>query len=383
VPVNNVLQITYTASGEIASLAVVPLGSTVLTPNPVNTATTAVLTAPLITVPFGGTASTISSQSYTVATGANATTGTAGQVAAFDANPSTPTPITVEVPTGSTGIFVSTTASTLWSAGKTSISVGPDDSIYVFGTKAGVHNITFKAGGKSVVIPVKVQTSANAAYNVALTPRAQDIAPGAIGTATVKVTDVFGNPVAAASGGSGDDTGQVTVTASGAVLLAGFNTQANFITNASGEATVTIIAGNAAGTGTLTVGPKTGNPAAAWQTTYTPPTGAPKPVTSDAATVVVKAGPGSKSITITGSRTTVSGKPGIMIDGVTTGIEDGKTVIPFFRFPGETSFTQGSARPEITDSSFTWQRKTGKKFYAYVTSDDGAVKSNRVIIPAN
>jgi hypothetical protein len=30
-----------------------------------------------------------------------------------------------------------------------------------------------------------------------------------------------------------------------------------------------------------------------------------------------------------------------------------------------------------------WSRKTGKKFYAYVTSDDGAVQSNRVIIPAN
>jgi len=36
-----------------------------------------------------------------------------------------------------------------------------------------------------------------------------------------------------------------------------------------------------------------------------------------------------------------------------------------------------------TADEFTWQRKTGKKFYAYVTSDDGAVQSNRVIIPAN
>ena len=35
------------------------------------------------------------------------------------------------------------------------------------------------------------------------------------------------------------------------------------------------------------------------------------------------------------------------------GIEDGKTVNPYFRFPGETTFTQGSTRPEIADSSFT------------------------------
>jgi hypothetical protein len=218
---------------------------------------------------------------------------------------------------------------------------------------------------------------------VGITPKTQDLAPGAIGTATVKVTDVFGNPVASATGLTGDDTGQVTVTAAGAALLAGFNTQANFVTNASGEATVTIIAQQAVGSATLTVTPKAGNPAAAWQTVYTPPTGAPAPVLSDAATVVVKAAPASKSITITGSRTTVSGKPGIEVDGVTSGFENGKTVIPYFRFPGENSYTEGSARPVITDNAFMWQRKTGKKFYAYVTSDDGAVKSNTVIIAAN
>jgi hypothetical protein len=91
----------------------------------------------------------------------------------------------------------------------------------------------------------------------------------------------------------------------------------------------------------------------------------------------------TKTITITGSRTTVSGKPGIEVDGITVGFEDGKTVVPYFRFPGETSYTEGSARPVITDDAFMWQRKTGKKFYAYVTSDDGAVQSNRVIIAAN
>ena len=79
----------------------------------------------------------------------------------------------------------------------------------------------------------------------------------------------------------------------------------------------------------------------------------------------------------------MGGKPGIEIDSIVTGIENGKTVIPYFRFPGETTFTEGSARPVITDGSFMWQRKTGKKFYAYVTSDDGAVQSNRVIIAAN
>ena len=89
-------------------------------------------------------------------------------------------------------------------------------------------------------------------------------------------------------------------------------------------------------------------------------------------------------ITIVGERTTVSGKPGIRVDGVATGFPAGTRVVPWIRFPGQTGFTQGSARPEIgDDGSFSWQRKTGKKTTVYFTTEDGSVQSNRVIIPAN
>ena len=95
----------------------------------------------------------------------------------------------------------------------------------------------------------------------------------------------------------------------------------------------------------------------------------------------------SKSITITGERTTVSGEPGIIVNGTTTGFKKGGPVVPYFRFPGETTFTAGSARPEMgADGSFSWSRKTGKKIYVYVTYDTDAgdkVQSNRVIIDAN
>ena len=64
-----------------------------------------------------------------------------------------------------------------------------------------------------------------------------------------------------------------------------------------------------------------------------------------------------------------------------TGIENGKTVIPFFRFPGETTFTQGSARPEIADGSFTWQRETGKRIAVQFRAA-GGVQSNSIIIAA-
>jgi hypothetical protein len=89
------------------------------------------------------------------------------------------------------------------------------------------------------------------------------------------------------------------------------------------------------------------------------------------------------SITIAGSRATVGGKPGIRVEGVTVGFENGDTVIPYVRFPGETTYTQAASRPVITDGEFVWERKTGKKVYVYFTSKDGSVQSNRVIIQAN
>ena len=106
-------------------------------------------------------------------------------------------------------------------------------------------------------------------------------------------------------------------------------------------------------------------------------------VTASGATYVAQWVANNPTITITGERTTVSGKPGICVDGITTGFSEGETVIPYFRFPGETQYSQGSARPVVgTDGTFTWCRKTGKKFYAYVTSADGRVTSNRIIIAA-
>ena len=92
----------------------------------------------------------------------------------------------------------------------------------------------------------------------------------------------------------------------------------------------------------------------------------------------------AKSITIAGSRGTVSGKPGIIVDGTTTGFKKGDTFVPYIRFPGETTFTPGSARPEIgADGSFSWSRKTGKRVTVYFATEDGSVTSNRVTIQTN
>jgi len=89
------------------------------------------------------------------------------------------------------------------------------------------------------------------------------------------------------------------------------------------------------------------------------PEGAPKP-----------------SITITGTR---AGER-ITITGTSTQLA-GQTLTPWIKFPGETTFSQGSAIvPIAADGTFTWSRKTGKKIYVYVAHD--TTKSNTVTITA-
>ena len=82
------------------------------------------------------------------------------------------------------------------------------------------------------------------------------------------------------------------------------------------------------------------------------------------------------SITITGSR---DGQR-ITITGTATHLNS-QTVRPWIRFPGETTFSQGSAVIAIAaDGSFTWSRKSGKKIYVYIAH--GTTRSNTVTIPA-
>jgi hypothetical protein len=369
---NNTLTVAYTTGGGITGLSVAV--GTAGTTTPITNSTTSIAVLPLQVVPYGGTAATQTTGTFTVS-GSSASAGNSGNVSLFTPTATPANNVTVTV---GTGVKVSTTASTVWSGGAQSITVPSGTPVYVFATKAGTHDVTFTSGGLTATPKVVVGTAAAAAYDISITPAAQDIAKGGFGTATVSLTDVFGNAVPGASG-----TNNVSVVAAGEVLLGGFSATQTVTVGADGKGTVTVIAGNTTGAGTLTVTPASGQSAAAWAAGYTPPTGAPAPKVSAVATVAVGTGPVTKTITITGSRTTVSGKPGIEIDGVVSGIEDGKTVIPYFRFPGETTFTEGSARPVITDGSFVWQRKTGKKFYAYVTNDDGSTTSNRVIIPAN
>lgn len=190
-------------------------------------------------------------------------------------------------------------------------------------------------------------------YGISLTSPSTSLKPSESVTVTAKAT-INGAPAANASIA-------VEVPASAPVTLAGGGVSVMLTTNSIGEATFVAAAksGNTLGMAAMTAA--YGNKTAELELTVA----------------------AALTIVITGERTTVSGKSGVRIEGFTTGLRQGATVTPYFRFPGETTFSQGSARPVIdANGGFIWERKTGKKFYAYVETESGA-RSNRVIIPAN
>ncbi len=265
-------------------------------------------------------------------------------------------------------------AGTLKEGSITVVASGATATAYVVSTKTGAVEVSATStSGDKLSGNITWTNAADAARNVAVTAQPAKVEANRTSAVTVAVTDIFGNPVVL--DGGGEAVGLVT---DFGTFGNGSNIFTVSTTTSSGSATVSLTASEA-GIATVTA---TGTGGQFGDAADDPYTGAAKSINQAAVPVEFTAGPTDKSIVIEGSRTTVKGKPGIMIDGNTTGIEDGKTVVPYFRFPGQTSYTQGSARPEVNDDEFTWQRKTGKKFYAYVTNDDGDVKSNRVIIPA-
>ncbi len=88
--------------------------------------------------------------------------------------------------------------------------------------------------------------------------------------------------------------------------------------------------------------------------------------------------PGAPTVIISAVRTQVRGRPGVIVSGSST-LEMGAILRPWVRFPGQVSFSEGSAQVLADESGdFTWQRRTGKKVYVYMTA--GELTSNRIVI---
>jgi hypothetical protein len=82
-----------------------------------------------------------------------------------------------------------------------------------------------------------------------------------------------------------------------------------------------------------------------------------------------------------GTRTKVRGKKGIRVTGTNIDLI-GQRVVPYYKFPGQSSFRPGTSRPLVnSEGEFRYQRRTGKKIYLYFATEDGSARSERITIP--
>ena len=350
---SNSATVVYTATGEVSSLAldVVDLAN-----------------IPVVNTPKTGYVALADTTSSSVTNVANANVNLdAVQPVFFVTATSTPA-VTVTLSVSEGAYLTSRTSGTIaWSAGKSSLLYGADGEtqIGVYATKPGVHTITATSGTVTDTQQFVAGVKADSGWRIEALQDKIEVAPLSSNLIKAKVTDIYGNAVPLAS---------VGLQGLGSV----FQDEYAITTAADGVAQAFFLAGDIEGPGIARF--DINNPVSG--TVAVPPGSPVRKVEADTEVMVGK--DKSKTILIVGERTTVSGKPGIMVDGDTTGFAAGDTVKPWVRFPGQSSYTAGSARPAIKASGeFTWQRKTGKKTYVYFTSADDVTKSNRVIIPAN
>lgn len=369
------------------------ISSVTVNTTPATVVAAGVVTAqPLIRVPADGFVSgTVTTYTVNPTTGVpapNTTIANAGEFFTLTPSSAPATNLVVNAPEGVKLVtsLPSDTSPVLWSGGASEVTVGSGTPVYAFATKTGSHTITVTPVGLETPSATVTFTATNLptnAYSVAASTSSVTVPVNGIQTYTATVTDVFGNVVPGAT---------VEAAASGPVLLAGLTQAATLTMGAtSGQATVAVVALAESGTGSIALTATTTG-ATAWTAAgvgYTPPAGAPAPVLTTATEVIVTTAPISASIVLSGERATVRGKSGIVVDGVTTGLAGGTTVVPFIKFPGQISYTQGTASRSVTITNeaeqvgeFTWQRRTGKKTYVYFATEGGDTRSSRIIIPA-
>jgi len=88
------------------------------------------------------------------------------------------------------------------------------------------------------------------------------------------------------------------------------------------------------------------------------------------------------TISISGSRGG-EGDKFIFARGKAVGFAPGSVIKPWFRLPGQISFTEGSAVIKVAENgSVEWKRKTSKRITVNLRSEDGSVRSNSTTIQA-
>jgi hypothetical protein len=259
----------------------------------------------VIKTPADGVANTASSLTINPAT--SVTTGSIGETFALNTSAGLPSSVTVAADAGA---FVSTTASTPWDGGKSTLTVPVGTTVYVFGTKVGAHTLTVTPqNGTAQTFAFNVQNSASDGYNYAVTPASQNVlANGGFTLYSVKITDVFGNPVVGAQ--VGDDTSWTYVGGTG--TAAGWTDWNNVgVSDATGTALLGYYAPPAGITGSsvIVVTPDASQPT----------TTAPKPV-GFTATAVVAAAPVNTTTSVTAPLAAGSGQK-ITITTLVAGVD--------------------------------------------------------------
>jgi hypothetical protein len=279
---DGIATIKYTVDGLVTALSVAITGVTGGTTTPITATTLAadVTVLPAILVPTDGTADDATGvETYTVLSGAvSGGTGTA-EVFVLAANATDDNTSTY---TASAGAFVSSTASTLWSAGVSTLQAAEGASVYVFATKTGLHTITITSGGKTSTVKFWAYNLATDYYSVSAVAETLKPAAGSNTLVTLTIKDVFGNGVDAADG-------LVTATAEGKVRVAGQALSQSLNTAADGTAKFTVVGDGVAGAGTITFAPSSTG-AQAWATGYVAPTGAAAPAKTASLTFAVSGG---------------------------------------------------------------------------------------------
>lgn len=100
---------------------------------------------------------------------------------------------------------------------------------------------------------------------------------------------------------------------------------------------------------------------------------------SDPSNAVTPRRSSEPSMVITGYRGTGKDARRVYVVGSAVGM-DGMRVTAYMRFPGQTSFTPGSATRTVAQGKFDWSRKSSKRITVYFSDDD--VRSNRIVIAA-
>jgi len=298
--------INYTTTGAVSTLSLdidlAQMTGAGLTAARTAATTTAETVIPAINAPMNagvaGATDVTGTGIYTLATAA--LTAGAGRADSIKLT-GTSTPANVISYAGSAGVkFVATSPATTavaWDGGAATTTAASGTAVYAFSTKAGLNTVTITSGGLTVSRQFWVFNDAADYYNISVDQATVSLDPGAYVTLTVSVKDAFGNPVDTAAGA-------ITATASGALLLGGFASTADYETAADGTVKITAIANNTGGTGTVTIANKlTAN---SWAAAYTTPTNATAPV---------------KSVTVTGTVKTSSSVSNPAIDAVKTDVK--------------------------------------------------------------